>query len=238
MDYLILLTVIAILTCACIIMSILLIEYRLEILKGPIHSWREAFSKRKEIREALRRERSAQDQAKKAESDALQKIAQAKAVADLDARSAKSRVEDAKRLVAKADKRVATMGSYIIAEQSADHIKSIRADNYHTKEKKILRSIEVAAKNGYHLPKDEQDQLTRMLKQANEKAIRIAAEKQRQADIKEQIREEKRVEQEIQRAIKKAEASPNSLTRSIGSSLRVIPTLNMFSPKLPTLLMT
>jgi len=205
MGYIILLTVIAILTCACIAMAILLIESRVEIMKGPIHRWREAWSKRREIEAALRREQLAKEKAIKAQSDTVEIIAHAKAMARFDVQKAEERVGEAKALAAKADKRVARMGSYIIAEQSTEHIKAIKAENYHAKEKKILRSIEVAAQNGYHLPADEQQQLTRMLKQAHERAIRIAEEKQRQDEIKEQIREEKKAEQEIQRAIKKAE---------------------------------
>lgn len=176
MSQMIMLILIGILSCTCIILAVLLAEHRSEILRGPVKRWRDAYAMRKTVNEEKSKARNAEYQAKNAQISAD-----------------------------KADERIAKMGSYIIAEQCAEHIKTIKADNYHAKEKKVLRSIEFAAKNGYHLPKDEQDQLTRMLVQAHEKALRLAAEKQRQAEIKEQIRDEERAQREIQRAIKKAQ---------------------------------
>lgn len=97
------------------------------------------------------------------------------------------------------------MGSYIIAEQCGDHIKAIKANNYHAKEKKILRAIEKAAHNGYALPKDQQDQISRMLTEAHERAKIIEEEKQKQAEIREQIREEEKAQREYQREIRRAD---------------------------------
>ena len=164
------------------------------ILMGMRHEQREAKSlKRKSLNE-IKTARSEQRESSAA-------IATAKRAA-IDANNSKQEADRARQITSD---RIARMGSYIIAEQSGEHIKAIKANNYHAKEKKILRSIEVAAKNGYHLPADEQHQLTRMLQQAHEKALKSEAEKQKQAEIKEQIREEERARREFDRAIKKAE---------------------------------
>lgn len=175
------------LACVCIILSILAIEALKAAGHRPLRRWRIAWSKRQQINDALLEKNIAIAEAHKA-------INHTERV-----------TRESERLVRMANDRVATMGSYIIAEQCAEHIKAIKADNYHAKEKKIFRSMEVARENGYRLPEDEQKQLTRMLKQAHEKAQRIAKEKQKQAEIKEQIREEEQAQREIQKEIKRAE---------------------------------
>jgi len=152
-----------------------------------IRLWRIAWSKRQQINIALQRERKA-----KSEAIAI-------------SRKADHAIEEAQRTTTKANERVAMMGSYIIAEQCSEHIKSIKAENYHAKEKRILRSIEVAAQNGYRLPIGEQNQLSRMLKQAHDMAIRAGEEKQRQAEIREQMREEERAQREYDRLVKQAD---------------------------------
>lgn len=180
MVYILLLFLAIVLGVACVILSVFIIEGQKLYGHKPLRAWRIAWSKHRESSAA---------------------IASAKR-ACFEAEHAKKDAETARRVV---NDRIARMGAYIIAEQSGEHIKGIKANNYHAKEKKILRSIEVAAKNGYHLPKDDQKQLTRMLKQAHEDALRAEEEKQKQAQIKEQMREEEKARRERERAVKKAE---------------------------------
>lgn len=165
---------------ACVILTVLLIEARKWHGNKSLRSWRIAWSRRRESTDAIAK-------AKRAELEIQ--------LAQKDAETARRVVKD----------RIARMGSFIIAEQSGEHIKGIKANNYHAKEKKVLRSIEVAAKNGYHLPEEEQKQISRMLKQAHQAALRSEEEKQKQAEIKEQMREEEKARRERDRAIKKAE---------------------------------
>ncbi len=119
-------------------------------------------------------------------------------------------------------RRVATMGSYIIAEQYGDHLKGIRANNYHAKEKKILRSVEVAKENGYELPREDLAQLKRMLKNAHEDAIRAEREREKQAEIKAQIREEERRQREFERAIRKAAQEAELKRRALEEAIRLL----------------
>lgn len=114
------------------------------------------------------------------------------------------------------------MGSYIIAEQSGEHIKAIRANNYKAKEKKILKSVKKAEDNGYSLPQDERKQLARMLKQAHEAAIKAEAEKQRQAEIKAQIREEEKRQREIDKAIRDAEKEEKLKRRALEEAIKLL----------------
>lgn len=165
---------------ACTLLLIFAVEGRKLHGHKPLRAWRIAWSKRRESAAAI-------SAANRARTEAI---------------NAKHDADKARRISAD---RIARMGSYIIAEQSGEHIKGIKASNYHAKEKKILRSIEVAAKNGYHLPDDEQNQLARMLKQAHKAALRAEEEKQKQAEIKEQMREEEKARRERERAVKKAE---------------------------------
>lgn len=180
MSTIVLLFLVIILTVACVILAVFLIEGRKLHGHKPLRAWRIAWSKQRESKDAIATSQRAQEEALsvKKEADRTRKVA---------------------------TERIARMGSYIIAEQSGEHIKAIKANNYHAKEKKILRSIEVAAKNGYHLPSNEQQQLTRMLKQAHEKALKVEAEKQKQAELREQIREEEKARREYERAVKKAQ---------------------------------
>lgn len=165
---------------ATVVLAALVIESRRYVGQKLIRAWRIAWSKRRESSNVI-------SSAKRAKQDA-------------DA--ARETAETARRVT---QDRIDRMGSYIIAEQSGEHIKGIKASNYHAKEKKILRAIEVAAKNGYSLPADEQGQLVRMLKQAHEDALRAEEEKQKQVEIKERMREEEKARRERDRAIKKAE---------------------------------
>ena len=180
MIYLILIFLVLVLGSVCILQAALLVEAKKLVGHKPLRAWRIAWSRYKESKAALEKAELATSEAANAQKDA----------------------ETARSIAAD---RVARMGSYIIAEQSGEHIKGIRASNYHAKEKKILRSIEVAAKNGYHLPDDEQDQLSRMLKQAHDDALRAEEERQKQQEIKEQMREEAKAQREYERALKKAE---------------------------------
>ncbi|MEM6259140.1 MAG: GIY-YIG nuclease family protein [Planctomycetota bacterium] len=180
MSSIILLFLVIILGVACVVMSVFLIEGRELYGHKLIRAWRIAWSKRRESSNAIASAKQSRIEAENARQDA----------------------DTARKVVAD---RIARMGSYIIAEQSGEHIKGIKANNYHAKEKKVLRSIEVAAKNGYHLPADEQAQLVRMLQQAHEKALRHEEEKQKQAAIREVMREEEKARRERERAVKKAE---------------------------------
>lgn len=187
MSIIILLFLVIIFGVACIVLSVFLIEGRQIHGYKPLRAWRIAWSKRKQINSALATANKANDLAEQAIRD--------KKEAEKTVAFEKHRCES----------RLAVMGSYIVAEQSGEHIKGIKANNYHAKEKKILRAIEVAAKNGYHLPTDEQAQLVRMLQQAYEKALRHEEEKQKQAAIREMMREEEKARRERDRAVKKAE---------------------------------
>lgn len=180
MSIIVLLFLVIILTVACVILTVFLIEGRKLHGHKPLRAWRIAWSKQRESKDVIASAQRAQE-----EAITVKKEAQRTKTISID--------------------RIARMGSYIIAEQSGEHIKAIKANNYHAKEKKILRSIEVAAKNGYHLPSDEQHQLSRMLKQAHEKALKVEAEKQKQAELREQIREEEKARRERDRAVKKAQ---------------------------------
>lgn len=204
MLYIILLALMLIFGVATAVYSVLFFELYGRGGRSVIRQWRIAYSKRKQINNALSR-------AQRAEALATSE----------QLRSAQAE-ERALAREQQADRRVARMGSYIIAEQCGDHIKAIRASNYHAKEKKILRSVQVAAENGYPLPKDEKEQLIRMLKQAHQDAIRAEEERQHQAEIKAQIREEERVQREAQRAIREAEKEARIKKAALQEAMRLL----------------
>ncbi|MEM7577152.1 MAG: GIY-YIG nuclease family protein [Planctomycetota bacterium] len=186
------------------ILFVFALEDRKSKLSRPLRRWRYARSKRKEIGEALEKERKAYGREHVAKRDA--------AVAE----------DLALKTQLQADERVNTMGSYIIAEQYGEHFKKIKADNFESRKKKIERAIIVAEKNGYKLPPDEHQQIMRMLKQAHHKAILDEREKQKQAAIKEQIREEQRREREIQKAIKDAEKEERIKRKALEEAIRLL----------------
>lgn len=189
----ILLFVCVVLFVAVVMLSVVLFE----LMKGRpgriVRKWRFAFSKRRQINRALATANKARDQMLRANRD-------------------RDTAVDG----------IARMGSYIIAEQCGDHIKGIRANNYHAKEKKILKSIDTAEKYGYSLPDDERRQLARMLEQAHEKAMRLEAEREEQARIKAQIREEERARKEAERAIKQAEKEAKLKEQALNEAIRML----------------
>lgn len=187
MIYLVLLTITIVLFAVCLALLAIVIEAHRTPGHRPIRRWRVALSRRKQIHDALKREGDAH------------------AVAQRSRDYAQKTYQDAKRTHEDAGRRISEMGAYIVAEQCGDHIKAIRANNYHAKEKKILRAIDKAAMNGYKLPESEQSQITRMLKEAHDRAILAEEEKQRQASIREEIREEQKAQREYDRALKKAD---------------------------------
>ena len=107
-------------------------------------------------------------------------------------------------------------------KQAGEHIKKVRANNFHAKEKKIHSAIRVAEQNGYSLPIDERVQLDRMLKQAHERAIRIEAEREKQAEIKAEMREEKRRQKEVQRAIREAEKEERIKQEALNQAIALL----------------
>ncbi|MEM1354641.1 MAG: hypothetical protein AAGH88_07140 [Planctomycetota bacterium] len=157
-----LLFLVIVLAAACCLLLLVLIESRELPGRHPLKAWRHAWSKRKEIQTARRSARQADARAR----EAYKRMVWEQAEAERAKAQANEQIQANESAVAA---RLARMGSFIIAEQCGEHIKSIKASNYHAKEKKILRSIKVAAKNGYKLPKDDQRQLVSMLKQAHEK---------------------------------------------------------------------
>ncbi len=204
MVYLVLLILTVVFGTLTVVLAILLAETRDFPLRTAIRKWRISGSYRAAYLAAVVQKKEAED----------------------EARSARQRGDDeahkAEAIELAAAKRVAKMGSYIIAEQCGDHIQTIRASNYHAKEKKILRSIEVAAQNGYSLSKDEREQLARMFKQAHAAAMRAEAERERQAEIKAQIREEKREEEEARRAVQKAEREERIKRESLEAAIALL----------------
>lgn len=186
MTFIVLLAMCLFFAVASVIMAIVLLEVYRPTTFMVLRKWRYAHSKRKEIGVALAKARAAYDNANR------------------ETQKAVAAEEHAHRVETQSVAAVARMGSYIIAEQSGEHIKAIRANNFHAKEKKIIKSIKVAEANGYSLPADERKQLKRMLQQAHEKAIKIEKERQDQAEIKAQIREEAKRQADIDRAIKQA----------------------------------
>ncbi|MCG8508098.1 MAG: GIY-YIG nuclease family protein [Rhodospirillales bacterium] len=204
MVYIFLILLASVLGTATFVLLVIVWESYSESAGVIIRKWRIALSKRRQINDALRNARLARQGHQRAYERQQSAERQAK------------RAED------KARESVARMGSFIIAEQSGEHIKAIKANNYHAKEKKVLRSIEVAAQNGYHLPNNEREQLSRMLKQAHENAIRYERERQRQAEIKAQIREEERAEKERQRAIREAEKERKLKQKALEEALRLL----------------
>jgi len=131
-------------------------------------------------------------------------------------------VQRAKAAAKQALKSVTEMGAYIIAEQSGEHIKAIRANNYHAKEKKILKSIKKAKQHGYSLPKSERKQLARMLKQAHDTAILVEEERQKQAEIKAEIREEEKRQREIARSLKEAEREERMRRKALEDAIKLL----------------
>ena len=186
------------------VLTLLLAEVYIKGGGVMIRQWRIAISRRKACQEALKLAQTCKEEVR---------------LASLSVKKAKVNAE---KFEEKTRKRLARMGSYIIAEQSGEHIKGIRVNNYHAKEKKILRSIEVAANNGYHLPKEEQQQLVRMLAQAHEKAIKIDREKQKQAQMKAIMREEAKRQKEVERAIKQAEKEKRIKQAALQEAIRLL----------------
>jgi len=184
--------------------------------------WRHAFSLRRQIKEHETRRLAAERAARKAEDDARDETLEA----ERQVKRAKRMEKDAQQVVvdvnASAMRSIAEMGSYLIAEQSTEHIKAIRASNYHAKEKKIKRAVKKAEKHGYKLPSDQRVQLLRMLKNAHEDAIRKEDERQRQAEIKAQIREEERRAREMKREIDKAEKEEKMKRRALEEAIRLL----------------
>lgn len=183
----VLLLIVLVLSCISVVLFVVLVEVLHASPSKYLRRWRIAWSKRRKINDALKR----------AESADARRIA-----ADHEAHEAEKRATHATTV---AEDRVAHMGSYIVGEQSGEHIKGIRVSNYHAKEKKILRAIDVAQRYGYTLPNEDRQQLVRMLKQAHKKAIKIEQEREEQARIKEQMREEEKARREAERAIREAE---------------------------------
>ena len=200
----ILVILLAVFISATVVLAIFVAEFYGRGGRTIIRQWRIALSKRRQVNDALKR-------ASAGEAYAARTIQEKRVIE-----------QKMEMLEKKTEGRLSCMGSYIISEQCGDHIKGIRANNYHAKEKKILRSIEVAAKNGYHLPKTEREQLSRMLKQAHDEAIRAEKEKERQAEIRAQMREEEKREREFQRAIKEAEKEKNLKKAALEEAIRLL----------------
>lgn len=192
------------LICVIIVLAAVLFEVKDHPIAIYFRKWRIAFSKRRQINAVISDRKLAE--LKMQRSAKLQREAE----------------EYSQTILRECGERLACMGSYIIAEQCGDHIKAIRANNYHAKEKKILKSIDVAEQNGYSLPRDERQQLARMLKQAHEKAMRIEAEKERQAEIKAQMREEERAHREAEKAVREAEKEARIKEKALQEALRML----------------
>lgn len=128
---------------ALVVVSILYFGERKDGLAYPVRKWRIAISRRQEALRAERRGARAQAEAAAYARPLKEWAERHRARAQADAAAVKAyggRLKhSAEQLRALTGERVAMMGSYIIAEQAGDHIKGIRANNYHAKRDKIQK---------------------------------------------------------------------------------------------------
>lgn len=203
-----------------------LIVERIPATRLHLRRWRIAWSKRKQVSNAETKAKRAIEKMHREIEAAQTETRDRIRLAEIDANSRitnaeqKQKSSDAEAL--KAIQQVAQMGSFVVTERFGEISKTIKADNYHAKEKQVLKAVKLVAKNGYELPEDDLQQLARMLKQAHEKAKRDYAEKQRQAEIKSQIREEQREIREREKAIKAAEDEAKRKQQALEEALKLL----------------
>jgi Meiotically up-regulated gene 113 len=111
------------------------------------------------------------------------------------------------------------LGQAYLEEVRAATRKALTATNYPASKRRIEEAVSQLAEAGVRPTEAGRRQLMDELQRLYEAAVRAAAERERQAGLREQIRDEQRREREAQTAIERAEEERRAVQRALDEAL-------------------
>lgn len=170
----------------------------------------------RETAEAISAKDKAEESIRLAEETANRRIQESeRKVTEKANQISRDAISKSEQVQARADSIVSTVIYRFLADTKKNLQSKLTVNNYGASRDRFLKAVEFCEKQGAEVNPDEVDKFILELKSDFEQLVKIQANKEEQARIKERIREEERARLEIERELKRVATEREAIERAI-----------------------